>query len=449
VRHSLRGKRPTRIISRSSTKTESSSSPSHRISARESRKKLSIFSGAYENAEASLPPIRNRRNERLVLISFMDFSRAIGDTVRTSATAAPLSCRLAREILAPIRRTTLRGLRKAALTRHARLTIVCASLASAPGGSLSAIEVGPLLVIEPWGAEPTWAKTFDEFAFFDQGDARFQGPGKDEDINTFYWDSVGRIKLFRDNPDPPFSIGYRILTMDVESDNGPLDGQLNDVAISVGGEVAELSDDWTLSLVGGLGTANDGHWSNDDALYGLGTVNFSTELDEHSSLHLGIYFDGNQSLFPDVPLPQAAHLYRPSEDLWLTLGFPNTKIYYVPVERLSISFLYHFVAEVRAVVDYDLVAGFHLFGQYSRSIRSFTLEESNNRRLHYEVDRVASGVRWITDWIDVSMAIGYTLDHSYRVGWDLREEDTFADLSNEIYVSFTLQGGISWPEINF
>jgi hypothetical protein len=207
--------------------------------------------------------------------------------------------------------------------------------------------------------------------------------------------------------------------MDVESANGPLDGQLNDVAISVGGEVAELSDDWTLSLVGGLGTANDGHWSNDDALYGLGTVNFSTELDEHSSLHLGIYFDGNQSLFPDVPLPQAAYLYRPSEDLWLTLGSPNTKIYYVPVERLSISFLYHFVAEVRAVVDYDLVAGFHLFGQYSRSIRSFTLEESNNRRLHYEVDRVASGVRWITDWIDVSMAIGYTLDHSYRVGWDL------------------------------
>ena len=35
---------------------------------------------------------------------------------------------------------------------------------------------------------------------------------------------------------------------------------------------------------------------------------------------------------------------------------------------------------------------------------------------------------------------GYTLDSRYRTGWDMKDLDTVRDLSEEIYMSVTLQG---------
>lgn len=299
-------------------------------------------------------------------------------------------------------------------------------------------EVGPLLAARPWGEEPQWAETYDDLVFFDRGHTK----GVNESIKIFYWDSVGRIKFYKDDPEPPFSLGYRILTMDIDSENGFLDGQLNDVSLVGAGEIGEVFDGWRLSLVGGLGTANDGHWSNDDALYGLGTVDLWTELTEDSSIHTGLYYDGNRALLPDVPLPFVTYQQRLSDQLDLAVGIPDTSIKYLALKQMMLTFTYSFPVDLRVRADYEIIPewGVYLFAQYSRAARQFYLEEEDNRRIFFEVDRFTTGVRWFTRWFDASLGIGYALDNRFRSGWDMRDLETVRDLSEEIYLSFTLQG---------
>lgn len=309
-------------------------------------------------------------------------------------------------------------------------------------------QVGPLLSVRPWFDRPVWAETWDDLVFFDRGHTK----GADESIKNFYWDSAGRVKFWKDRVDPPFSLGYRILTIDTDSDNTFLDGQWNDVSIAAGKQFGTLFDtDWNLGLVAGLGTANDGHWSNDDAIYGLGTLDLWTPVSDEASIHAGIYYDGNRALIQDIPLPFVTYQHRIADELELAVGLPDTMIEYFPAEQWTLSFLYHFPADVRARVDFEVVpdSGVHLFAFYSRAVRQFYIDEDNrsfasgidNRRLFFEIDRIGVGVRWVT-FIDVGLAVGYTLDSRYRAGWDMRDLDTVRDLSEGLYFSFTLQGTV-------
>ena len=312
-------------------------------------------------------------------------------------------------------------------------------------GAISAhAQVGPLLSVRPWFEKPMWAETYDELLFFDRGHTK----GADESIKNFYWDSAGRIKFWKDEVEPPFSLGYRVLTIDTDSDNQFLDGQWNDVALTAGMQFGPLFDsDWNLGLIAGLGTANDGHWSNDDALYGLGTIDLWTPLSDEASLHTGISYDGNRALIQDIPLPFVTYHHRIADTLDLSVGLPDTLIRYELTDQLTLSAWYLFPADVRLRLDFEIVedSGVYLFALYTRAVRKFYFEElenrrRDNRRLFYELDRATAGVRWKTPWFDASFGVGYTLDSRYRTGWDMRDLDTYRDLSEELYMSVTLQG---------
>ena len=310
-------------------------------------------------------------------------------------------------------------------------------------------QVGPLLSIRPWFDKPMWAETYDDILFFDKGHTK----GADESISTFYWDSAGRIKFWKDEVEPPFSLGYRILTLDNDTDgeNGFLDGQWNDVALTASKQFGPLFDsDWNLGLIAGMGTANDGYWNNEDAIYGLGTIDLWTPLSDEASLHTGISFDGNRSLIQDIPLPFVTYQYRIEGELDLAIGIPDTLVKWFFADKWSLTAFYHFPADVLTRVDFEIVedSGVYLFGSYTRAVRQFNIDDHknrnyfgpDNRRLFFEIDRVTTGVRWATKWFDASLGIGYTLDSRYRTGWDMRDLDTVRDLSEEIYASVTLQG---------
>ena len=315
-------------------------------------------------------------------------------------------------------------------------------------------QVGPLLSVRPWFEKPMWAETYDDIVFFDKGHTK----GKDESISTFYWDSAGRIKFWKDEVEPPFSLGYRILTMDNDTDdeNEFLEGQWNDVALTAGKQFGQLFDsDWNLGLIGGMGTANDGYWNNEDALYGLGTIDLWTQLSDEASLHTGISYDGNRALIQDIPLPFVTYQHRIAEELDLSIGIPDSLVKWNFADKWSLTAYYHFPADVLTRVDYEIIedTGVYLFGSYTRAVRQFTIDDHknrhyvnvdparpDNRRLFFEIDRVTTGVRWATKWFDASFGIGYTLDSRYRAGWDMRNLDTVRDLSEEIYASVVLQG---------
>lgn len=302
-------------------------------------------------------------------------------------------------------------------------------------------QVGPWHLGRAWSKDPHWADTFDDIVYFGRAETQVDG----ENARVFFWDSYGRIKFEKENPDPVFSLGYRAPTLSIGADDGVMSGQYNDVAVAGVVRLGELLPSWKAHVIGGMGTANDGHWSNTDALYGTGSVDLAREFSSISTLHLGVTYDGNGNLFPDIPLPYVNWNWKASDQLELWLGTYGTKVQYVPVPELELSLQYVYPVNVEADVEWEFLEGIRLFTQYSHWVHGFYIDGEEHRRYFYQHDRVGGGLRWITWLFDVSLGAGYSLDQRFRSGFDIRELDTIGDMDPGFYVFLRAQGTFSLP----
>lgn len=302
------------------------------------------------------------------------------------------------------------------------------------GSSLG--QIGPRMVDEPWKDEPHYADTFDELFFFERADVE----GSEDSARIFFWYSRGRIKPERNSTDPAFALGYRIITADISSDRSAIDGQLNDVAVSAMVRIGELIPGWKLRLIAGMGTANDGHWSDADALYGTATADFETELGEASSLHLGVTWDGNSALLPDIPLPYVSYAYWPTDGLKLAVGTRDAVVAWKPLERLELKLEYGFPVDFSAEADCALAWGASLFARYEKSLSGFTINDREHRRIFYDHDIVAAGLRWVTYWFDASVGAGWAIDREFRSGFDLRDLEMAGEIASGAFAYIRVQG---------
>src|SRR5688572_2272482 len=67
-------------------------------------------------------------------------------------------------------------------------------------------------LIRPWEARPHIAETFDDIVYITQGTDQTS----EADISIFDWDSYGRIKFDKQNNDPNWWLGYRLLTIEID-----------------------------------------------------------------------------------------------------------------------------------------------------------------------------------------------------------------------------------------
>ena len=316
------------------------------------------------------------------------------------------------------------------------LLLLLAAACLVPVHSALEAQVTPELLLAPWSDEPHWVESRNEFLFFDHGRVKKTG----ERVETFVWDSVGRVKFPRAESEPMFHFGYKVHVLDVDTDNDAVTGQLNDIALLPAFDSVEFLEDWRLSLAGGFGTANDGHWTDVDSAYGLAIVDFSRRLESGDELHLGLAHDGNRGMFPDVPLPFVAYQGTFGEDFEYTFGVPHAAAAYEAFEDFELSLRYDFPVDVSLVADYAIGKGFHVFASYARSLDGFVLDGRDHRRIFHEVDRVTAGLRWASHWFDASVGVGYALAQRFRTGFDMRSLETTADLSEEVFLAIMVQG---------
>jgi hypothetical protein len=296
-------------------------------------------------------------------------------------------------------------------------------------------QIGPALVTEPWKPVPHWADTTDEPTFIDGGRDLRSG----EKIDVFYWDSTGRVKLDRHDPDPAAWFGYRVLAIDIDSDVPDFARGLMDIAV-VGAVKLGTWEDWTFTLIGGAGTANDMHFSNTDAIYGLGNFDAALAVDDNATLHVGVNYNGNRTLLPDVPLPYAMYRRRIDDTLSFTLGWPHSGVVWRPMEPLVLTAEYEFPVNVSTNASWYFTQWLSVFGEYRQTIDGFYIHDEDNRRLFYEWRRVAGGVRVETKWFDVRAGAGYAFDQEFSTGFDLRGLDTAAEPEDGLMFFFTIQG---------
>jgi hypothetical protein len=289
----------------------------------------------------------------------------------------------------------------------------------------------PSMVIDPWQEGRHWAETVDDLLQFDHGHTK----GSNLDTAMFYWDSYGRIRINRDQSDPEWIVGYQVLAISEASQSAAINGDYWDLALTLGHKFAEWDNGWRLSVIGGAGTANDSHFGNTDAIYGIGIINLAKKLEENSSINLGLMYDGNRSVFPDIPLPYVVYRHKFSEEFSYTLGIPKAGFQWRPVQPLNLEVNCTLPVEGQATLSLWLSKTVCLYTEFDSSTEGFHIDGADNRRLFYSKSWASAGARWIMKWADARFGLGHAFAQSFKRGFDLRNTDTVEKLSDEPFLT--------------
>jgi hypothetical protein len=299
-------------------------------------------------------------------------------------------------------------------------------------------QTDPSLTQRKWGEQEHIADTFDEPIFIYGGHVKGVA---NENIDTLYYDSYGRIKIQKEKSVPDVYFGYRILSVGIDSSINALPTGMNDFSIVGAWRVGDLNEDMSLSVMAGAGQANDNHFDNNHAYYAIGAATFTNKIDATSRIHWGIGFEGNRNLFPDVPLPYVAYETEINDQLTLLVGTPRSKIVWKPHERWTLEAKYFFPVDAGASVTFDISEQWKLFGLYDQTFSGAFLNDQGDTRIFYQLRRAQAGVRFIKgDFLDVSGGLGWAFDQDYRTGFDIRNTGSIATPSDNVLFFIRLQG---------
>jgi hypothetical protein len=276
------------------------------------------------------------------------------------------------------------------------------------------LQVDPRLASKSWPPEDHWADTLDKPLFIFEGD----------DGSVFHWDSSGRIKVPRDERDPDVWAGYRLLTISVDSDLESLDREFTDLALAGAWAVGDFS------FAAGVGTVNDGLFSDPDTLYGLGFAEY-----RKGALRGGVSYDGNRSYLPGYPLPYVSWIPEFGNGLRLSLGTLEST-----ASGFTASARWAWPTDGSIRMEQVLGRGFRAYGELLRRIDGFHERGHEETRLFYQFHTAEAGLRWAGSWLDLSLGGGCAFKQRWTEGTDLGNDRTVATPEDRPYVALTIQG---------
>jgi len=212
------------------------------------------------------------------------------------------------------------------------------------------------------------------------------------------------------------------------------------IDVSVAGSIVRpLEDDWSMRLTAGAGFAGDNAFSDGSGFYGLARVSARHQLGPERGYILLVDYNGNRSVFPDIPLPGFVYYDRLNEQVRYALGLPS-RITWTPDSQTTLR-ASATPGGFGASVEHVLAEGLTIFALYDSRVRAFHLDRmSNDRRFFFEQSRVEAGIDWrnpggVLQGVEVRAAVGYAFDQAFTRGWDSRDDDTVRDLTDEPYAS--------------
>lgn len=289
------------------------------------------------------------------------------------------------------------------------------------------LQVDPRIVSESWRAEQHWADTFDKPLIVSHGD-----DGEGGGVSTFHWDSNGRIKFDRKDGDPSVWMGYRLLTLAVDADVEQIDHNFTDLSLAL----AVRPGIQGLTFSAGWGTANDGLFGDRSTYYGTGMIDYRLDV----GFHIGVSYDGNRTLLPQIPLPYVSWAAAPSPDLKFTLGTLESALAWTPLSFVAVSARWGWPTDGSLHAELLLHSKFRIYVEAARRIDGFHQRDHDRTRTFYQLHTAEAGLRWITSLADVSLGGGWAFGQRYFEGSDLRDREELAEPEPRPFVALTIQG---------
>jgi len=313
-----------------------------------------------------------------------------------------------------------------------RLALIVATLGLFT--AVASAQTGSALVIVPWQTN-MHAEANGSVTVFGDGES-----DRGFDVDLIIAESTGRVRL-PDDADLRLSFGYDVTYIDIEGNDPRLPDRLTDQSVGAGWRIGEW-DGWAIDVTAGVGFASDSPYDDGEAYYGMASVVGTKQLDEKSTLRLAIDWDGNRSVFPDVPLPAVLYTRVENEQLTWGLGVPYSMIVWRPTDQFVISGQYFipFNGAVRA--EYFFVKELSVFGSFSSRVERFHVQDGrDNDHLMFRQRRLEAGVTWAPcENFDLTVAGGWAFDQEFSRGWHAISDTDDFDIDDEPYVRFGVTG---------
>ncbi len=302
-------------------------------------------------------------------------------------------------------------------------------------------QTGPALMLLPWKEGQKFELNIDTF-FEAEGNTEVRAAGGGVDTALQRYELDARLKLGDMGAIKGVTVGAVFDYMNIDSTDPLLAERLVDQRIAVGATLCQC-EGWEVAAVLGVGYAGNNPFADAEALYGMGDIYGTYKLDEQSSLQVGINYNGNRSIFPDLPLPTVSYTRKVSDEFFYTIGLPISLIQWKPMEKLTLEMSYIPIYTIDATVSYQLTDAVTIFGAFKNRFSSYTIDQDlDNRRVFFRQRRLEAGVEWKASAnFSVTAAGGFAFDQEFSRGFDGRDNDTFAELSDEPYLRAAVKIG--------
>jgi hypothetical protein len=305
---------------------------------------------------------------------------------------------------------------------------ICAICLAA--SQLALAQTGPALLIKPLMDEKeVWESHGDAFLQLDDGST--SNGGDSFRMNVF--EDQGRVREQREKFIP--RLGWDLAYYDIHSDDPALKKSLTDVSIAAGVELGTYFD-WRAGLTLGLGYAGDTPFAQSDAWYGKGTLVVGRSFDKMTDAAFVLDYDGNRSVFPDIPLPGFEYRHQYDPTLTYVVGFPVNDLIWKPNDVISVDVAWTFLDTFDARLEYKLAPKWTAFGNYLNRRDAFHSDTLHGvDRLLFQQHRAELGIKW-QPWEHTSLLVagGYSFGGEFSSGFDQSRSDLIADISDEPYV---------------
>lgn len=297
-------------------------------------------------------------------------------------------------------------------------------------------QTGPALVLKPFAAGQSF-EIGGSSTFF--GDSDVDENGGDFDLTIF--DAAARWQITGEDQ-RNVTVGYEITYLDIDSSNAIFPERFADQSIGVGFHVGHFQE-WKIDAAVGVGHAGTAPYSDGRAIYYMADLIASKDIDESSSLMLFVNYNGNRSIFPDIPLPGIAYTHEVDESLSYVAGIPYSQITWKPADLWTFTLDYFIPTTINVRAEYEATDSITLFAAYENRLDSFRVKGDNeHRRVFFKQSRAELGANWqACENASLEIAGGYAFGQEFTRGYDVRDDNMVAQVDNAPYVKVALAIG--------
>jgi hypothetical protein len=216
--------------------------------------------------------------------------------------------------------------------------------------------------------------------------------------------------------------------------NQPFPDQLWDVRLGVN-YMYKFENGWSAGGTVTFGSASDRPFASVDELTASVMAFLRIPVGEHNAWLFSLMYSPTGEL--NFPIPGVAFYWQPSDSFNATIGVPF-KLWWQPVEDLTLEASYMPLTTVTAKASYHIWGGISVYTAYNRGNESYFLYNSpdSRDRFFYYDQRVTGGVKFdFGRQCTLDLSSGYAFDRHYFEGHTYNDTANKVDVESGAFVS--------------